>query len=204
MVWKKRFSGPPGFFTPPSLPHLAMGTPRLSGGAKFGRGKNIRGFSLFELLVVLGLVMVIIGLIGVQVGCLRSALVRAEIEKIETICCYLRCLAQTSNKPCTLTFDINKGQYQYAHIIEELPKFLYFGVKNGILGPPSAPTGVIKKGVTFPGNQIIFHPSGVMHAGTIYLSDSLGSYVGALSCAVSQVSYVRKYCYVNGRWQLLK
>lgn len=148
--------------------------------------------------------MIIIGLVGAQVSFLRGALVRAEIEKLETICCYLRCLAQTSNKPCILTFDIDRCRYQYAHITEDLPKFLFFGVKGGILGPPSAPTGVIKKGVTFPGNQIIFHPSGIVHAGTIYISDNVGSYVGALSCAVSKVSYMRKYCYTDGRWKLLE
>src|SRR5436190_23708448 len=101
--------------------------------------KRRSGFSLIELLVVVGLAMVIIGLVGIQISALRSALVRAEIEKLETICCYLRCLAQSSNKPCALTFDIDKHIYQYAHITEELPKFLFFGAKGDILGPPSAP-----------------------------------------------------------------
>lgn len=133
---------------------------------------------------------------------LRKSLVRAEIEKLHTICCYLKQVALVTNKQCVLTFDCDAGCYKYEDTIETLPKQLRFGAAADVLGPPSAPTKPIKKGVTFPSNQIVFYPTGIVHAGSVYISDKDYTYTYALSCAVSHVSYLRKYCY-NAHWELL-
>lgn len=138
----------------------------------------------------------------VNTGFLRRALVRAEIEKLHTICSYLQQVAQVSNKQSVLLFDTQNGSYSYDNTVETLPKQLIFGAAATVLGPPSAPQNSVKKGVTFPGNQIVFYPSGIVHAGTVYISDKNCTYTCALSCAVSHVSYLRKYEY-DRRWQPL-
>ena len=164
--------------------------------------KPISGFSLFECVLVVALIAILIALTSVHTGFIRQILVRAEIEKLHTICGYLKCVAMVSNTPQTLTFDPEKSSYTYENTHETLPQQLRFGAATGILGPPSAPQKPITHGITFPRNQIIFYPTGIVHAGTVYLSDKEGTYTGALSCAVSHASYVRKYAY-TGRWKLL-
>lgn len=164
---------------------------------------NKEGFLLLEVLVVLALVAALMALSGACSSFVRRALVRAEIEKLHTICCYLKQVAQVSNGQCTLSFDVQKGLYRYEDTVETLPKQVMFGAPMRVLGPPSAPLKAVTRGVTFPQDQIVFYPSGIVHAGTVYLSDTGGAYTCALSCAVSQVSYLRKYFYDDG-WCLLK
>lgn len=167
-----------------------------------GCWNKTRGFLLFELLVVIALMVILTGLVGSNSSFLRKALVRAQIEKLHTVCCYLKQLAQVSNKQYVLRFDVDQRSYSYDNMVEILPRHLVFGVAPGILGPPSAPYKLIARGVTFPNNQIIFYPSGIVHAGTVYISDNDYTYTYALSCAVSHFSYIRKYFYVHD-WQLL-
>lgn len=133
---------------------------------------------------------------------LRKAVVRAEIEKLHSICCYLRQVAQLSNRQCILSFDTLNGSYTYENTHELLPKYVHFGAAPDLLGPPSDPHKKINHGVTFPLNQIIFYPTGIVHAGTVYLSDIDNTCTYALTCAVSQASYLRKY-YYNSRWELV-
>jgi len=141
-------------------------------------------------------------LVGANSSFLRKALVRAEIEKLHTICCYLKQVAQVSNKQYVLNFNVDQGCYSYNNTVETLPKQLVFGVAPGVLGPPSAPHKPIARGVTFPNGQIVFYPSGIIHAGTVYISDNDYTYTYALSCAVSHFSYIRKYFYDHD-WQIL-
>lgn len=161
------------------------------------------GFLLLEVLVVLALIAVLMALSSAHSNFVRRALVRAEIEKLHTICSYLKQVAQVSNTQCILTFDVAQGSYRYEDTVEKLPKQIVFAAPHGVLGPPSAPQKAVTKGVTFPQDRIVFYPTGIVHAGTVYISDREGTYTCALSCAVSQVSYLRKYFY-DHRWHLLK
>ena len=45
-------------------------------------------------------------------------------------------------------------------------------------------------------------PNGNISPGAVYLSDHFKKVMGALTCSISQVSYIRAYLYESGRWQL--
>jgi len=160
------------------------------------------GFSLLELCFVMALCALLATLMVSGNRFLQQILMRAEVEKLYTICRYLQQTAMTTNEICTLKFDVAHGTYRYGDTQEKLPAQIKLGVADGVLGPPSSPTKAIDNPVTFSENTIEFHPSGSIKSGTVYLVDSGHHYMCALSCPVSHVSFIRVYEY-NGGWQLL-
>ena len=102
----------------------------------------------------------------------------------------------------TLYCDRNSNSYRYKNSMHILPASVCFGTAPGVKGPPSSPDFVISNPVTFKDSAIIFYPDGVIQAGAIYLTDNRKRCTYALSCAVSKVSYLRKYQYTN-RWDLI-
>ncbi|TET06374.1 hypothetical protein E3J79_02240 [Candidatus Dependentiae bacterium] len=164
------------------------------------KNQNIAGgFLLIEALIIITLISLIVTL-GLSFGTsLHKALVRSEIEKLYSACIYLQRIAMVTNKRQLLTFDINKNTYYYQGHEERLCHYVTFGTTIGIKGPPSAPTNVINKPITFTNNQIIFTPNGILQSGTIYLTDASKQHQYALSVPVSQISFLRKYRY-DSRW----
>ena len=182
------------------------------------------GFSLLELSIVLALSIFLATIVVSGGRFLQRILVRTEIEKLYIICRYLQQTAMATNTICTLTFNREGGSYTYgpsndygssnnsmvssadgsssAGLEEKLPAHLSFGVMDGALGPPSAPTKVIESPITFTENTIEFHPTGAIKSGTVYLVDQSGNYMCALSCPISHVSFIRLYEY-NGGWKLV-
>lgn len=101
-----------------------------------------------------------------------------------------------------LTFEPDKKAYRYGMTRHCLPASICFGCPEGVQGPPANPHKMIENPITFKGNAITFAPTGVMQAGTAYLCNKQFGYAYALTCAVAQVSYLRKYHY-NDRWELV-
>lgn len=102
-------------------------------------------------------------------------------------------------KPQLLTFDVANNQYRYHQTTHTLPKQLRFGTTAGAKGPPSSPDRPINNPISFKNSSITFHPDGVIEPGAVYITDAKQQHTYALSCAVAQVSYLRKYQY-TGRW----
>ena len=98
-----------------------------------------------------------------------------------------------NNKPQTIVFDLHEQKYQYNNTEHILPKHVQFGAAPNAKGPPSSPHNAITNPITFKNKTITFHPNGIVQPGAVYLTDSTRNYTYALSCAVAQVSYLRKY-----------
>jgi hypothetical protein len=157
------------------------------------------GFLLIEALIIITLIVLVVTL-GFSFGTfLHKAMIRSEIEKLYSACMYLQRIAMVTNKRQFLTFDINKNTYCYQGHEERLCPYVIFGTTRGIKGPPSAPANVINKPITFTNNQIIFTPNGILQSGTVYLTDMSKQHQYALSAPVSQISFLRKYCY-DSKW----
>ncbi len=157
------------------------------------------GFSLLELSIVLLLIALLVMLSGAQISFLDRMIVRSELEQLYTTCSYLQRSAMAQNKPQQLIFDVPNNRYRYHTTEHTLAARVQFGSSLGAKGPPSSPTKSILNPISFPNSSITFHPDGVIEPGTVYLTDVKQQYSYALSCAVAQVSYLRKYQY-TGRW----
>lgn len=157
-----------------------------------------QGFMLFELIVCLAIVVIIIGLAAGNLSFLNRHLVATETEKLYAACLYMQRLAMVTGHEQQLLFDQKTQSYVYGATQQKLPAGVTFGFIPGIKGPPSSPFAPIRSAITFPDSKISFYPNGLIQAGTVYLSDQNTTCMYALSCPVSQVSYVRRYRYADG------
>lgn len=164
---------------------------------------HMRGFSLIEICIVLALLTVIALLIGSQARFFDRLIARSELERLHTTCIYLQRLAMATHTEQNLIFDEARTSYRYRDVDYHLPHSVIFGCAKGVKGPPASPTNVIAHPITFKNKTITFYPDGIIQAGTIYLADRDTRYMYALSCGVSQVSYVRKYQYAQSKWMLI-
>ncbi len=161
-----------------------------------------KGFSLIELIIVIAIIGILSALVAINFSFFDSALIKSEIHKIHTVCHYLRRKAMMTNKIHTLTFDIKTNSYVYDDVHEQFAQQVIINCKSGIKGPPSTPTYLITKPVTFKNNTIIFYPSGIVSAGTLYLTDKYNNYQYALSVPIASISYIRMYHY-DTKWKLI-
>ena len=160
------------------------------------------GFLLLERIVVVGLFAVIFGIGMINVHFLDQALVRTELDKLYAVCLYLQHNARVENKSYTLYFDANQKTYTCDSQRWNLPSQIIFGTLEGTKGPPSSPHNSVKNPITFKKSCITFSPQGIIQPGTIYLTDSRRCYGYALSCSVSDYSYIRRYRY-DTQWHML-
>jgi prepilin-type N-terminal cleavage/methylation domain-containing protein len=171
------------------------------------------GFSLIELLIVVSIVL-LLATIGAPLLLKRAktAALTTTLAELEMLCRCAQHIACASNAQQSVTLDLQRNtctlttKQQSWHV--ELPKTCSFGFLPDALGPPSEPVKKITQAVTFPAEKsqfkILFQPTGVISPGTAYIIDKQESQLGALTCGVSQVSYIRKYVYNNRTWHLLK
>ena len=166
-----------------------------------------RAFTLIELVLVLAIV-VIISVIGLPHLWDRDrSLLNHELEHLEVIFTFLQQQALATNKPqvlviqppCTYTFMRNGRM-----VIYQLASGIEFGTLLGAYGPPANPTRADYPGrppfppstqTGTPGFEVRFLPNSQVLPGSIYLKAHNLSIMGALTCAVSQVSYIRRYLY---------
>lgn len=162
-----------------------------------------RGFSLIEIMVCIALSVIFASLIFANISFIHRYLLRAEVDKIFNVCRYLQRCAQISGEKKVLYFDIKNNIYMYDNKMCRLPKRIKFGTIPGVKGPPSSPRKIINSPITFKGNKVVFHPDGIIQSGTVYITDNKNRFLYAVSCSVSQVSYLRKYLY-NQTWTQIK
>ena len=170
-------------------------------------------FSVIELLMVVSIICILaaIGIPSLFNRASDGPLINS-LNELELLCLCAQHSAYASNeqqcitintmtKECCLTTKTQTWRFQ-------LPATCHFGVIGRVCGPPAEPKEIITQAVTFPGEKttyrIFFRPTGVISAGTAYIIDKDAGCMGALTCGVSQVSYIRKYMYKNHYWQLLK
>jgi prepilin-type N-terminal cleavage/methylation domain-containing protein len=158
------------------------------------------GFSLIELTIVIALCAIIMGL-GVACGSfMYRGVIKQEAEKLALICRYLQHAAMMSNELKVLAFDLKKRCYTYDGCSVTLSKQVDFGVLGGVKGPPADPSHEILEPISFKDGKIVFYPDGIIQPGAVYLIGKNEQIMYALSCPVSQISYIRIYKY-DGSWQ---
>jgi type II secretory pathway pseudopilin PulG len=168
--------------------------------------KNIhkRGFLLFELLCVFALLTVVCTFALSQLRFLSRGYVRTELETLYQTCLYAQRYAMSSGSPCVVVLDIAKNQYMCNGRVHRFASGVSFGTSSArVKGPPSSPSQEITVPSTFNNNRIVCFPEGIIEAGTIYMTDSDGRSLYALTSGVAPYSYLRKYRYA-GTWQRLE
>jgi prepilin-type N-terminal cleavage/methylation domain-containing protein len=163
---------------------------------------NKQGLSFIELIIVIAIVAILSVLIAINFSFFDNALIKSEIQKIHTVCHYLRRKAMMVNEIQTLMIDLHNNTYLYGTVEEKFAQHVRINFMPGIKGPPSAPIHTVTKPITFKNSQIIFYPSGVISAGTIYLTDTYNHYQYALSVPIASISYIRMYQY-DKKWKLV-
>lgn len=158
-----------------------------------------KGFSLIELMIALSIFCIVIVMTFTNVSFIEQSVVHSEIDKLYAIAHYLSRRAQMTNQEQVLEFNRFGNSYSFNGRTETLPKGIEFGVLPTVKGPPSAPLRSIAGPITFKGEKISFHPQGIMQSGTVYVINKKQQRMYALSCAVAQVSFLRKYRY-DKRW----
>jgi len=164
---------------------------------------NKQAFTLIEAMIVICLITLLATLAMMQLSFLDSTIARIEVDKLATVCSFLRQHAIVTNSELVLVCDEQKNEYRCGSIREVLSQRISFGFLPGAMGSPGSPTHQIQKAITFPASLLHFYPTGIISSGTVYLVDKKKQYMYALSNAVSQVSFLRLYRYYNGRWKIL-
>ena len=173
-----------------------------------------RGFSLIETIIVISIILVVFYFTIPKINFMSRFIVKNETDKLFSICSFLQQRAVASNKEHQLFFDVKEKTYLYKlengkDFFYRLPDIVDFGFFNNVQGPPSKPKRNIHFPVTFKSNKqgkyvVTFYTDGKVSPGTAYLIDKNKSFMFALTCPISQISFIRKYEYDNGRWVCLK
>ena len=168
-----------------------------------------RAFSLIEILVCISILLVLASTTIPRFFDVDKALLMHELDKLFVTFSYVQQKAIASNTQQMIRFELVTNSYFYlnqAH--KQVPQALANSIKFGFLktakGPPSTPVNFIKKPITFENQktplQVIFYPDGKITPGSLYLVDKKEKNMVALTCSISQVSYVRKYVYNKSTW----
>lgn len=178
-----------------------------------------KSFTLIEILVVLSLLLVVVAITAPRSLLFNNYLLSYELEKLFITFTYLQQKAIAGNKKLVLEIDQTNNKYSFSFqnspaTTENLSDHITFGFIKGVMGPPSNPSKKIEKSINLEhiinnsnsqnNSSIKFWPNGRITPCTIYLCDKLHKYMGALTCSVSQVSYIRRYICYNFKWEILK
>lgn len=135
---------------------------------------------------------------------LKQQAIANELDRLHTVCIFLQKQSIYTGQKKILTFNATEGTYFYNQQKVELTDNVKFGVMGGVMGPPANPEGLITSPISFLNQKIIFYPNGTISAGTAYLTNQQQTTLYALTIAVSQVAFIRKYRYQNQQWVYLK
>lgn len=160
------------------------------------------GFTLFEVCIVLALITFMVVMSMGYLQLVDKSLVRNELDTLYMVFVKLQQRARFEHKPIELVFDVSQNSYTYLNTSEKLAPGIVFGVLSGVHGPPSQPVHPIHNPVTFPRQRVIFFPDGKIQPGTVYLTNTAHTVLYALSCPISQISYIRRYIF-DQKWALL-
>lgn len=162
-----------------------------------------KGFTLLEVIIAIALISFIVLLSVKFIAISNDAFVRVELEKFYAFCCYLQRKAKIEHKNQLLFIDVKNNKYACQSCSHMLSQKVTLGILNSVKGPPAQPENTITKPVTFKNDTIVFYPNGTISSGTVYFTDNSKTCLYALSCGVSQVAHLRRYCYKN-QWLFIK
>lgn len=164
--------------------------------------KAHNGFVLLELSVVLFLFVLLCTGAALTTTSFHKIIAHAEIQKLYAVFRYAQWRAVATGIEQRLVFNRNEKSYVYDEQTHTLPHSFEFGVLVGTKGPPGAPTHIITNPISFANSCVVFHPTGIISSGTVYIKDTANSALYALSNAVAHISFIRSYIY-DTKWNLL-
>ncbi|MCX7994891.1 MAG: prepilin-type N-terminal cleavage/methylation domain-containing protein [candidate division WOR-3 bacterium] len=170
-----------------------------------------KGFTLVEMMVVIGIIGVIIALaVPNFAGMQRRARIKAAAQTLAQDLRQIRERALSKGIRHVITFDIPNRRYivTYAQDTSIVQKNyllgqttggnIIFGAIPGVTGRP--PEGSLPApgngGIDFPGNTLIIDARGGATKGVIYITDRRESY----AVGINTLGKVRVYRYGNNRW----
>jgi type II secretory pathway pseudopilin PulG len=171
-------------------------------------------FTLIELLLVVALVLFLSALTIPALFDLDSYALNYELEKLAVVMGYQQQRALVTNQIQMLTLDSVAQTYTYSinnkPVVYKLSDRIRFGFIKSALGPPGDPKISIGQAITFTPRQakansfvVVLFPNGNISSGTVYITDKRERIMGALTCSVSRVSYIRRYLYQSNQWVLV-
>lgn len=168
-------------------------------------------YTLIELCVVLAIITMLcmLGIPMIVMSGEREIL--RELDKLEAVFLYLHQRAIATQSDHELIIDTKQNTYTYKtatnKAVFQLSSNIIFGWLPAALGPPGDPTALITQACSFPkgNNQELcfsarFLSNGQFYPGTVYLIDRNRRFMGALTCSISRVFYIRKYLYKSEQW----
>lgn len=160
-----------------------------------------RGYSLLELMIVIAITALCATLSIALIPAFTAYQLQAETDVLYQTCVYLKQQALLTGLPQTLNFNLAHNSYTYGTTTHTLPHPVVFGYMANSMGPPAHPHTNLSTACTFAKNSITFHPHGSIDAGTIYLTTTKKNRMAAVTIAVSEYAYIRRYVYNDG-WRL--
>ena len=174
--------------------------------------RSSKSFTLIELILVVAIVFTLVVFTVPHARFFYRQQVYYELNRLFAVFSFVQYRAMASNRELFITFDTIHHTYTYLMknnkpVTVRLPNHIRFGFFEGVKGPPANPTTIITQPVTFqtqvPVPGVRFMTNGNISPGAIYIIDKNASILCALTCPVSQVSYIRLYAYRGGRWILI-
>jgi len=169
-------------------------------------------FSLLEIFIVIAIVLTLVSISVSRFSFFNSFIVKNEVDRLFNAFSFLQQKAMLSNMEQKLIFDLDDNSYYYfsndKKVFHKLCDVVRFGFLKGTYGPPSDPSKAIKHSITFKKEQqnkyvASITPDGKIDAGTVYFVDKDYKLLMALTCPISQLSYIRKYRYFRNKWVVI-
>lgn len=166
-------------------------------------------FSIIEMLIVLAIIAVLACMTVPQFFSLKKQALTNDIDQLFTVCAYLQQKAISRHTFFYLSFDEENNSYTYPGINNKqttisLSNNICYGFIPKVKGPPGDPTKPITSAITFDAksstHSITFFSDGKISPGTVYFVDSKKKLMGALTCGLAHMSYMRKYFYTQKKW----
>lgn len=161
-------------------------------------------------MVCISLVMLLASLIVPRFAKQPHAELYTDLDHLFSVITYLHYRAMATHTIQELFFDLEKQVYYFIKHEKKHEKRLHastlFGYLPNAMGPPSSPTELITKPITFAQKNTKstlsarFFPDGKISSGTIYLIDKYHTAMVALTTPVSETPYTRKYKYLENQW----
>lgn len=159
-----------------------------------------KGFLLAECMVVFALSILLASLAFSFIGVFERLLLVVEIDLLINTIEAQRAIAVMDNKDVAIAFDPKDNAYivdQVRHVFSPMVNFVC--PPNGH-GPPSAPTELIQKPISFLQNQLLCFSNGAMSSGVLYIGSIKRNYFYALSSSIGEWGVLRLYVYNQGKW----
>lgn len=169
---------------------------------RLAKNKTV-GTSLVELLATVSILALVISIAVPGILFLKKMAISAELDRLQIVSQFLQKKAIYTRQKTYLYFNLNDHSYSYDEQIEKLSNGVFFSIAPQVSGPPANPKGPIRQAVTFRKQKITFYPNGTISPGTVYLNNQNQNNLHALTVAVSQAAFIRKYKYQAGTWLYL-